>query len=162
MRTAACSAPSPSSSRWPPPEAPTPKPWTRWNCAYPAGRAVTADDYQTLAQDVPGAGVARSEVLPLFKPQTRTPNIPGVVSVMVLPEKDGVQPPCPRADRPLLETVYAYLDPRRPATAEMYVIGTEYSGLGLAVAVEVQAGFGLLQIQQQVELALRNYLWPLA
>ncbi len=124
-------------------------------------RAVTADDYQSLAQDVPGAGVARAEVLPLFKPQTRSSDIPGVVSVMVLPEKDGVQPPCPRADRPLLETVYAYLDSRRPVTAEMYVIGTEYAGLGLAVAVEVQAGFGLLQIQQQVELALRNYLWPL-
>ena len=48
-------------------------------------RAVTADDYQSLAQDVPGAGVARAEVLPLFKPQTRSSDIPGVVSVMVLP-----------------------------------------------------------------------------
>ncbi len=125
------------------------------------GRAVTAGDYKTLAQNVPGAGVARAEVLPLFKPQTRSINIPGVVSVMVIPNKDGVQPPCPRADRPLLETVYSYLDPLRPATAEMYVIGTEYVSLGLSVAVEVLAGFGLLQIQQQVELALRNYLWPL-
>jgi predicted phage baseplate assembly protein len=125
-------------------------------------RAVTAGDYRTLAQNVPGAGVARAEVLPLFKPQTRSSNIPGVVSVMVIPQKNGVQPPCPRADRPLLETVYAYLDSRRPVTAEMYVIGTEYVGLGLAVAVEVLAGFGMLQIQQQVELALRNYLWPLA
>jgi predicted phage baseplate assembly protein len=124
-------------------------------------RAVTADDYKTLAMEIPGASVARAEVLPLFKPQTRSQNIPGVVSVMVLPEKVGVQPPCPRADRPLLETVYGYLDARRPATAEMYVIATEYVGLGVAVAVEALAGFGLLQIQQQVELALRNYLWPL-
>ena len=125
-------------------------------------RAVTAEDYRSLALEVPGTGVGRVEVLPLFKPQTRATNIPGVVSVMVLPEKDGVQPPCPRADRPLLETVYAYLDSRRPATAEMYVIGTEYVGLGVAVGVDVRAGFGLLQIQQQVEQALRRYLWPLA
>lgn len=124
-------------------------------------RAVTADDYQSLAQEVPGAGVSRVEVLPLFKPQTRTINVPGVVSVMVIPYKDGVQPPCPRADRPLLETVYRYLDSRRPATAEMYVIGTEYVGLGITVAIEVGTGFGLLQVCQAVETALRNYLWPI-
>ena len=125
------------------------------------GRAVTATDYRSLAQEAPGANVARVEVLPLFMPQTRTSNVPGVVSVMVIPPKDGVQPPCPRADRPLLGTVYQYLDPRRPATAEMYVIGTEYVGLGAAVAVEVRAGFGLQQVSQAVETALRTYLWPI-
>ena len=125
-------------------------------------RAVTAADYESLAKEVPGAGVARVEVLPLFKPQTRTTNVPGVVSVMAIPGKGGVQPPCPRADRPLLETVYQYLDSRRPATAEMYVIGTEYVGLGIGVAVEVRTGFGLLQVSQAVETALRSYLWPIA
>jgi hypothetical protein len=125
-------------------------------------RAVTADDYKSLAMEVPGAGVARVEVLPLFKPQTRTINVPGVVSVMVIPSKAGVQPPCPRADRPLLETVYQYLDSRRPVAAEMYVIGTEYVGLGISVAVEVRTGFGLLQVSQAVETALRSYLWPIS
>jgi Baseplate J-like protein len=124
-------------------------------------RAVTASDYQSLAEEVPGANVARVEVLPLFKPQTRTPDVPGVVSVMVIPEKDGVQPPCPRADRPLLETVYQYLDARRPVTAEMYVIASEYVQLGITVAVEVRNGFGLAQVSQAVETALRNYLWPI-
>lgn len=125
-------------------------------------RAVTASDYKDLALEVPGAAVGRVEVLPLFKPQTRDLNAPGVVSVMVLPEVDGVQPPCPRADRTLLESVYAYLNPKCPATAEMYVIGTEYVGLGISVAVEVRSGFGLLQVGNQVEQALRGYLWPLA
>jgi len=123
-------------------------------------RAVTADDYKNLAMEVPGSGVARVEVLPLFKPQTRTPNVPGVVSVMVIPGRSGVLPPCPRADRPLLETVYQYLDSRRPATAEMYVIGTDYVQLGISVAVEVRTGFGQLQVSQAVETALRSYLWP--
>jgi hypothetical protein len=125
-------------------------------------RAVTAGDYKSLAMEIPGAGIARVEVLSLFKPQTRTPNVPGVVSVMVIPDKAGVQPPCPRADRPLLETVYQYLDSRRPATAEMYVIATEYVGLGISVAVEVRTGFGQLQVSQAVETALRSYLWPIA
>jgi len=81
---------------------------------------------------------------------------------MVLPAIDGVQPPCPRADRTLLESVYRYLNPKRPAAAELYVIGTEYVRLGISVAVEVRSGFGLLQVGNQVEMALRSYLWPLA
>jgi hypothetical protein len=125
-------------------------------------RAVTASDYANLARYVPGANVARAEVLPLFKPQTRTPNVPGVVSIMVIPGKEGVLNPCPRADRPMLETVYQYLNPRRPVSAEMYVIASEYLGLGISVAVEVKTGFGLLQVSQAVETALRSYLWPLA
>ena len=44
----------------------------------------------------------------------------------------------------------------------MYVIGTEYVGLGISVAVEVRSGFALLQVGQQVKRALQNYLWPLA
>ncbi len=123
-------------------------------------RAVTASDYKDLVQEMPGSGVARVEVLPLFKPQTRDTSVPGVVSVMAIPPKSNFQPPCPRADRTLLENVYAYLDPKRPVAAEMYVIGTEYIGLGLSIAVEVASGFGLLQVSQQVEMALRQYLWP--
>ena len=60
------------------------------------------------------AASARVEVLPLFKPQTRDTNVPGVVSVMVIPPKANFQPPCPRADRTLLENVYAYLNPQAP------------------------------------------------
>ncbi len=123
-------------------------------------RAVTATDYKDLVQEMPGGGVARVEVLPLFKPQTLDTNTPGVVSVMVVPPKGDFQPPCPSADRTLLTNVYAYLDPKRPVAAEMYVIGTEYVDLALSVAVEVSSGFGLLQVSQQVELALRTYLWP--
>jgi hypothetical protein len=124
-------------------------------------RAVTADDYKNLVQEMPGGGVARVEVMPLFKPQTRVTNFPGVVSVMVIPPKYDFQAPCPRADRTLLETVYAWLNPKRPVAAEMYVIGTEYMGLGVSVAVEVRSGFGLLQVSQQVQQALRVYLWPI-
>jgi hypothetical protein len=124
-------------------------------------RAVTAADYSNLAQNIPGANVARVEVIPLFMPQTRTSNVPGVVSVMVIPNKTGVLNPCPRADRPTLETVYQYLDPCRPVAAEMYVIASEYVGLSIAVGIEVKTGFGLLQVSQAVETALRSYLWPL-
>lgn len=41
------------------------------------------------------------------------------------------------------------------------MIGTEYVGIGLSIAVEVLAGFDLRVVAQQVEDALRRYLWPL-
>lgn len=124
-------------------------------------RAVTAGDYRDLVESIPGAAIARVEVLPLFKPQTLTPNVPGVVSVMVIPSQNGVRNPCPRADQPLLQTVYQYLSPRLPVAAELYVIASEYVGLGIAVAVEVKTGYQLLQVSQAVETALRSYLWPI-
>ncbi|HTA55895.1 MAG TPA: baseplate J/gp47 family protein [Candidatus Acidoferrales bacterium] len=126
------------------------------------GRAVTAGDYQTLAESMPGANLGRVAVLPLFKPQTMANNVPGVVSVMVIPNKEGVAQPCPRADRTLLQSVYHYLSPLAPATAEMYVIGSDYVGVGVSVGIEVRAGYGLMQVAQAVETALRNYLWPIA
>ena len=125
-------------------------------------RAVTVADYRNLAAQTPGANVARAEVLPLFKPQTQTPNVPGVVSVMVIPNKSGVMNPCPRADMPMLQTVYQYLNPCRPVTAEMYVIASEYVQLGIGVGIEVKTGYQTLQVAQAVETALRSYMWPIA
>jgi hypothetical protein len=44
----------------------------------------------------------------------------------------------------------------------MYVIASEYVGMGISVSVDVKTGYGLLQVQQAVETALRSYLWPLS
>jgi hypothetical protein len=124
-------------------------------------RAVTASDYQNLASQTPGANVARVDVLPLFMPQTLASNVPGVVSVMVIPNVAGVMYPNPRADMPTLQSVYQYLNPCRPVTSEMYVIASEYVQLGIGVAVEYKSGYQSLQVAQAVETALRSYLWPL-
>ena len=37
----------------------------------------------------------------------------------------------------MLETAFSYLNARKPVAAELYVIGTEYIGIGISVAVEV-------------------------
>lgn len=124
-------------------------------------RAVTVSDYQNLAMQTPGASVGRVEVLPLFKPQTQFSPAPGVVSVMVIPSMAGVLNPCPRASQTMLQTVYQYLSPCRPVSAEVYVIASEYVGVGISVGVEVKDGFQTIQVAQAVETALRSYLWPL-
>lgn len=125
-------------------------------------RAVTADDYRQLAADTPGVRMGRVEVMPRFKPQQRRSDVPGVVSVMVLPYKPGYTAPYPRPDRPFLESVHSYLDARRPLATEMYVIGCEYIPLGLSTAVTIRNGFDHDGVLLGVREALRRFLWPLA
>lgn len=124
-------------------------------------RAVTEDDYRQLALQTPAVELGRVEVLPRFKPHQRNPDVPGIVSVMVLPDKPRTKPPYPRPDRLILERVHQYLDHRRPLGAELYVIGPEYIPLGLSVAVRVREGFGREQVLDAVDDALRDYLWSL-
>jgi predicted phage baseplate assembly protein len=125
-------------------------------------RAVTTEDYRRLTGDTPGVRMGRVEVLPGFKPQQRRPGVPGVVTVMALPFKDGNAAPAPRPDRPFLESVFSQLDPRRPITTELYVVGCEYIAIGVGVAITVRDGFGRDAVLQAVQDALRVFLWPLA
>lgn len=125
-------------------------------------RAVTEEDFRRLATDTPGTRVGRVEVLPRFKPQQRQLNVPGVVSVMVLPFKEERRSPNPRADRFLLEAVHFYLDGRRPLATELYVIGCEYVPLGATVGLRVRNGFARDVVVQGVRDALRDFLWSLA
>jgi hypothetical protein len=143
-------------------------------------RAVTVEDYEQLANTAPGVRLGRVEVLPRFKPQQRRENVPGVVSVMVLPYKDGYMAPYPRPDRPLLEVVHAHLAERRPLGTELYVMGVEYVPIALSVAITVVtdnrtslsiAGVygepndlsapGPDQVINEVIAALRRFFWPL-
>lgn len=125
-------------------------------------RTVTASDYRQIAADTPGVALGRVAVLPQFKPQQRRQGIPGVVSVVVLPQKDSLQPPNPRPDRPTLEAVYAYLDERRPLGTELYVIGVEYVPLAVSVGVQIRDGEDRDRTLQSVREALYQFLWPLA
>src|SRR5262249_27371307 len=108
-----------------------------------------------------GVRLGRVEVLRRFKPQQRLLDVPGVITVMVLPEKEVTQPPNPEPDRPTLEAVFAYLDARRLLGTELYVIGCEYVPLAVAVGVTVLDGYGRDAVLAAVRDALRQGLWPL-
>lgn len=125
-------------------------------------RAVTADDYRMLARETPGVAVGRVELLPRFKPQTRQQEIPGIVTVMALPDRPLAPAPNPRADRPFLEAVHAWLDNRRPLGTELYVIGCEYIPVAVSVVITVGEGAAPDTTVQAVKDALRRVLWPLA
>jgi predicted phage baseplate assembly protein len=125
-------------------------------------RAVTADDYRALAIETPGVAIGRVELLPRFKPQTRARDIPGVVTVMALPDRPLAPAPNPRADRPFIEAIHAWLDVRRPVGTELYVIGCEYIPVAVSVVITVADGAPPDTTSQAVRDALRRVLWPLA
>lgn len=124
-------------------------------------RAVTREDYRQLAASTPGLMLGRVEVLPRFQPQQRRENVPGVVSVMVMPYKDPALAPTPRADRPFIQKVFDHLDARRPLTTELHVIGCDYVPLSLSVGIRLRDGFAPNQVVNDVRDALRYFLWPL-
>lgn len=124
-------------------------------------RAVTEDDYRALTIETPGVSIGRVEVLPRFMPRQRRFNVPGVVSVMVLPQKTMLEAPNPRPDQPTIQKVHDYLSARRPLATELYVIGCEYIPLAVSVGITVRAGFGHDQINYDVRQAVQDYLWSL-
>lgn len=125
-------------------------------------RAVTENDYRRLAVETPGVDVGRVELLPRFKPRDRRFDVPGVVSVMALPDQALSGPPNPRPDRPFIETVHAYLASRVPLTTELYVIGCEYVALGLSIGIAIREGFGHDQVLHDVREGMKRLLWPLS
>jgi hypothetical protein len=125
-------------------------------------RAVTQEDYRRLSFEAPAIDVGRVEVMPRFKPRDRRFNVPGVVSVMALPDAPLAPAPNPRPDRPFIEGLHNYLSQRTPLSTELYVIGCEYVALGLSVAVTLREGFARDKVLLGVRESLRRLLWPLA
>ena len=80
---------------------------------------------------------------------------------MVLPARPIAPAPNPRADRPFLEAVHAWLDARRPLGTELYVIGCEYVPIAVSVAVIVEEDAPTDTTLQAVKDALIRVLWPL-
>jgi predicted phage baseplate assembly protein len=84
-------------------------------------RAVTVDDFELLAMEA--GNVRRAKALPLYDPRFPGTPVPGVVSVIVVPDS---KTPNPMPSDGTLRTVCAYLDARRLLTTELYVLRPSY------------------------------------
>ncbi|WP_412543357.1 putative baseplate assembly protein [Longispora sp. K20-0274] len=122
-------------------------------------RAVVADDFRDLAEQVPG--VIRAETLPLLHPDSPAVRAAGVVSVVVFPTEDPRDPAAPLPDHALLRRVARHLDERRLVTTELYVIPPTYVPVVLSVGVRVREGYQVDAVRRWVDLILRQYLAPL-
>jgi Baseplate J-like protein len=124
-------------------------------------RAVTRNDWRELALRTPGTAIGRVEVLERFKPQQRRFNVPGVVSIMVIPAKFGTAAPAPRADRAMLERVHGWLDVRRTLGTELYVIAPDYVPVGITAAVELTDPSLRDGVLAAVKEVIRLHFWAL-
>jgi predicted phage baseplate assembly protein len=119
-------------------------------------RAVTTEDFETLAQAA--ANVKRAKALPLFHPDFPTQKIPGVVSVVVVPDTID---PRPTPSEGTLRSVCAYLDERRLLTTELYVIKPSYQKINMRGDVVVTNDADLAEVANAINASLVEYFHPL-
>lgn len=119
-------------------------------------RAITAEDYELLAKQA--ATIKRAKALPLFHPDFPGVKVPGVVTLIVIPDTDEVAPSPSEATR---RTVCAYLQPRRALTAELYVIKPTYQQVSVRVEVFAADSADLAEVTEQIEQKLLIYFHPL-
>lgn len=127
-------------------------------------RAVTNSDFQTLCLSNPVNAVARAEVVEGFLPgasiRAARSDVPGVVSVFVLPPGEPELLRTPKPNEGLLKDVFAYLLERVLLGTELYVLSPEFVPLAIGVRVQVQDVQTEQQTLRAVREALVSYLWP--
>jgi uncharacterized phage protein gp47/JayE len=121
-------------------------------------RAVTAQDFEFLALNTPGVRVRRAHALPLYHPQFNGVEVPGCVTVMIVPES---RDPKPLPSEGMMQTVCAYLSQRRMLTAEIYVAPPKYKQVRIETSLTGTAIADPALVQTKVEAALNKYLHPL-
>ncbi len=119
-------------------------------------RAVTAEDYEHFAREA--ADIRRARALPLFHPAFPDVKVPGVVTVIVVPDSDD---PMPMPSAGTLRTVCAYLDQRRTLTAELYVVPPSYQRVEVEGEVVIDDDADPGEVKARVEQALAGYFHPL-
>jgi predicted phage baseplate assembly protein len=119
-------------------------------------RAVTAEDYTALANQA--GGVAKATAIPLAHPDHPGVEVPGAVTVVVVPDNKDI-PPQPPSD--LIRQVCAYLDRFRLLTTELFVKGPEYQAITVEAVVAAQPYAAFDAVERDVINALDLYLSPL-
>ncbi len=127
-------------------------------------RVVSAADFKTITRRTPGVEVGRVDVLPAFSPElgsTEPGDAPGAVTLMIIPKYDPVQPDAPMPNRNFLDTVCAYLDPRRLVTTEVFLRGPAYRQLWISIGINVESGRSIAEVREAVKGRLLQFLSPL-
>ena len=108
---------------------------------YTLGRAVTVDDYATLAVQV--GPVGQAQVISTH---------PRVVTIYVVPRAGGP------LTAELHDEVQAYLEPRKQAGTTVVVLGPDYVATNIQISIDVQARYVRQRVQQSALKLLRELL----
>lgn len=118
-------------------------------------RAVTPEDFKSLAEEV--GGVAKARALTQTHPDHPDVRVPGAVTVVVIPDNDD-RPPKPSGD--LIRRVCATLDEKRLLTAEVFVKGPEYQEVRVEARVTAAPYASFDQVTISVIKAIDRLLDP--
>jgi hypothetical protein len=125
-------------------------------------RLVTVFDFKTITLRTPGVDIGRVEVLPNYNPGFGGAEVPGAVTLLVIPTYDPLQPDAPLPRRDFLDAICRHLDPRRLITTEVFLRGPDYQGMWISIGIKVAAGFNESQIGDAVQRDLLAFLAPTA
>jgi predicted phage baseplate assembly protein len=121
-------------------------------------RAVSVDDFAAIARQV--GEVAKSRALPLRHPDHPGVEVPGAITVVIVPDAD-IEDPNPKPSADLLRRVCSYLDERRLLATELYVKGPEYQSIKVEARVAAQPNAAFDDVNRRVIAAINEYLDPL-
>lgn len=121
-------------------------------------RAITLNDFETLARATPGVPIARVHAIADYHPAMPCIPMSGSITVVVLP-------PCPQ-QRPeptpaLIATVQRYLERRRMLTGEIHVVGPHYSTVSISARLQLKPGIDRRKLIDLAQGELERYLHPL-
>jgi predicted phage baseplate assembly protein len=121
-------------------------------------RAVSKEDYASIAMEV--GEVAKAQALPLSHPDHPGVEVPGVITVVIVPDAD-IADPSPKPSADLILRVCRYLDERRLLTTELYVKGPKYQSIKVEAVVAAQPYAASDDVKRRVIAAINEYLDPL-
>jgi hypothetical protein len=124
-------------------------------------RLVSVQDFKDIAMCTPGVELGRVEVLPLYNPLTKEKDVPGVVTLIVIPRYALVSPEAPQPDHLTLDAICRHLEPRRLITTELHVRGPIYKDILISAGIRVVSGYSPGPVVEDVKQELRNFLSPL-
>jgi hypothetical protein len=120
------------------------------------GRAVTVEDFETIARSA--GPVGRAKALPLVHPSFPGVQVPGVVTVVIVPDVAGL---APLPSDTLLRQVCACLDAARLLTTEVYVIPPDYHTVTITCEIAVAPDVDAIAVQGDIITVLETLFHPL-
>ncbi len=124
-------------------------------------RMVAADDFADVVRATPGIDLGRVEVLPLVHPDLPGQQLPGMVTLLLLPLHDPVTPDAPSPDQYFLRAVCEHAEDRRLLTTEIHLRGPVYVPVWASIGIDVMAGRATGPVREAIKAAVRSFLSPL-
>lgn len=123
-------------------------------------RAITANDFETLAKSITTCTVARTQCIPERDLTAEDPDTPriGHVSIIVVPQATD--------DRPVptqqcLDDIYALLDERRLITCRHHVLGPHFTTIAIRAEIIRHPQSAEESVRANVRTRLSDFFHPL-